>query len=166
MRTLYLLSVYLHILFATIWIGSLVFLGVGIVPILRSPEYRHLAPRLLYRVGVRLRYLNYFSLTGLLVTGFINLYYRGIPPSLLFSQGFLLTSYGNLVFSKISLVLLIIALTLYHDIKLGPQATRLLEENPDSPQAQRARKQSSWLGRIVFILSLFVLYFAIRLVRG
>lgn len=162
----YWISVYLHILLALVWIGSMVFLGIGILPLLRREEYRNLAPRFLTLVGIRLRYLGWTAILGLIVTGLFNLHFRGVLFSQLLSTSFWSTPYGRILGTKLLFVLLLVGVTLIHDLALGPAATRILEEAPDSPKALRLRKQASLLGRVAVGLSLVILYWAIRLVRG
>lgn len=166
MRTLYLLSVYLHILMAILWLGSMLFLGIGIVPLLRRPEYRTLAPELLGAIGMRLRYLGWLAVSLLFLTGLFNLSYRLGGLKELLTSSFWSSPYGSLLAQKLLFVFLVMLLTAYHDFSLGPRTLERLQRDPEDPVGLRLRRQASWLGRLTVLFSLVILYFAIRLVRG
>ncbi|GIX49395.1 MAG: hypothetical protein KatS3mg131_3606 [Candidatus Tectimicrobiota bacterium] len=78
MRLLYLLSVWLHLLAAAVWIGGMAFLTLVLVPIVRQPEHRAQAPLLMHRTGRRFRTVGWTCLLVLFFTGLVNLVYRGL----------------------------------------------------------------------------------------
>jgi uncharacterized membrane protein len=61
MHTLYVFSVWLHLLAVAVWIGSMAFLAFVFVPLLSSSEDRRMASALLQRAGTRLRVLGWTS---------------------------------------------------------------------------------------------------------
>ncbi|MFQ5795545.1 MAG: hypothetical protein ACE5JP_10915 [Candidatus Bipolaricaulia bacterium] len=75
MHVLYLLSVWLHILAAAIWIGGMVFLALILVPVTRRPEHRGIAVSLIHWTGVRFRWVGWICLGLLLLSGIFNLAY-------------------------------------------------------------------------------------------
>ena len=78
MRDLYLFSVWLHILAATVWVGGMAFFMLVLVPLARSPAVGKNAGALLHWIGVRFRAVGWASLAVLVVTGSFNLYARGV----------------------------------------------------------------------------------------
>ena len=75
---MHLFFVWLHILAAAIWIGGMVFLALVLVPVVRRPEYRDHAWRLVHLTGTRFRWVGWVCLGILAVSGFVNLDFRGI----------------------------------------------------------------------------------------
>jgi putative copper export protein len=67
---------------------------------------------------------------------------------------------------KILLFMVILILAGLHDFWLGPKASRLMQEQPDSPSALRARKTASWLGRINLFIGLIIILLAVMMIRG
>ncbi len=96
--------VYLHIIFAIVWTGSLMALPLLIVPVLKKePEY----DRYIDSIGYRLRKVGWISLAVMLITGTYLLLDREL--------------YRNpLMNIKLSLFLLLVILTVIHDW-LGPR---------------------------------------------
>ncbi len=166
MPTLYLLSVWLHILAAAVWMGGMVFLALVLVPLTRRLQDRKMATWLIHQTGVRFRWIGWGCLGLLVATGVWNLSFRGFGWSDLWSGKLFQGSFGHLLALKLFLVAWILALGALHDFWIGPRATALGRENPGGVQAGRLRRQASWLGRLLLLLSLAVLVLAIRLVRG
>jgi copper resistance protein D len=162
----YALCVWLHIVAACAWVGSMIFFAVVVVPVLRRPEARPYAAILLRQLGVRFRALGWVSLFVLLATGTLNLYYRGIGWAVLANPAFWRVGFGHLVAWKLALVALVIVLTALHDVLIGRSAVRTLAERPGSPDATRIRAFASWLGRATLVVSLAILVLAVLLVRG
>lgn len=135
MRTLYLASVGLHLLAATVWIGSIAFFGLVLVPALRAPDLAPQRTRLLTVVGLRYRLVGWLSLAILLVTGLSNLRLRGVPWEALTAAAFWTSPWGRVLAWKLGLVTLLIAVHSLHDFVLGPRATRLLALDPGSEES-------------------------------
>ena len=74
--TLYIVSVWTHIVAATIWIGGMLFLVLVLIPALRGLDNRGLAATLVHHVGVRFRGIGWLSLLLLVLTGAVNLAMR------------------------------------------------------------------------------------------
>jgi len=149
MQTLYSFSVFLHVLAACVWIGSMVFFAAVAIPVLRRPEYRGVFPDLVRQLGGRFRRLGWGALTVLVVTGVGNLALRGIGMDALTSSSFWSSEFGHALACKLGFVLLVIASTASHDAL-----------------AMRSRRASAFLGRAALLFSLVVVLFAVSLVRG
>jgi putative copper resistance protein D len=166
MRTLYLLSVWLHILAAMIWLGGMIFLVLVLVPVTRRPEYRGLAGGLIHWTGVRFRWVGWICLALLALSGLVNLAARGVTWADAWSGQLWQTSVGRALGIKLILVAVILILSALHDFAIGPRATAIWQANPGSPEALRLRRQATWIARINLLLALLVLVFAVILVRG
>lgn len=170
MRIVYLISVYTHILAAIIWIGGMLFLTLIALPAVRALEAPGGAGRLIRLMGRRFRDIGWVCIGLLIVSGFTNLWYRGVRWESLLSREFWGGTWGQLLAVKLAVVLVMILNSAWHDFVLGPRATQWMEAyaNPGPPPAemQRIRRQTTWLARINLLLGLVVIALAIMLVRG
>lgn len=165
MHTLYLVSVWLHILAAMTWVGGMIFLVVVIVPMLRKPEMRERAGELFGVLGARFRVVGWIALGTLVLTGVFNTLQRGYRLEQLFSGAVFVGSWGHILELKLAFVWLVLVLGAIHDFWLGPRATRLLREGAPAPERERARRLASVLGRTTFAFSLAIVGLAVALVR-
>lgn len=166
MHAWYLFSVWLHILGAAVWIGGMVFLGLVLVPVIRGSDFAHVRTALLYRTGLRFRWAGWAVLGLLVITGILNLGYRGYTWADLWHGTLWQGSWGTILAWKVALVGLVLVVSAVHDFYLGPRATRLLAQKPDSTGAQRLRRTASIIGRLMLLVSLIILALAVMLVRG
>jgi putative copper export protein len=159
--TLYLISVWLHVLAAAAWTGSLVFVAAVLVPVLRRGDADTRA-RVFRASGPSMRRLGWGSFAVLLVTGIGNLAGRGYD--LADATGRLWWGpFGHALAWKLALFAVVLLLSLVHDLRLGPRAAAVA---PGSPEAERLRRAASWIGRVNLLLTLAILFFAVMLVRG
>lgn len=171
---LYQLSVLLHILSAVIWVGGMFFLALVVVPVART-----LAPAeraaLFGAVGRRFRAVGWGCIGLLIVTGVINVSYRGVTLDNLFTAELWGSPFGSTLAMKLAAVVVLLILSVVHDFVLGPHSVRVLErvgqgspaEQRDATlEAERLRRAASMLGRIEGILALLVIALAVMLVRG
>ena len=165
MYTWFVVSMWIHLLTAMVWIGGLAFIAMVLVPTLRDPALRPQAIALLRTTGKKFQRIAYVSFVVLAVTGVTNLYLKA-GGSLALVVATLSTSYGRVLIVKVVLVLVIVVLALYHDFVVGPAAARALEADPTSATALGLRRRASWLGRVNTLLSLVVMTLALLLVRG
>jgi len=163
---LHLISIWIHILAAAVWIGGMAALGLLLVPLLRRDRFRDVARPLLYASALRFRWIGWGALGVLVVTGLINVRARGVVWSAGLDPGFWGTAWGAALAWKLGLVVLTLAVSAVHDFYLGPRTMRLMREAPDHPETERMRWWTSWLGRFTFLLSLLILWFAVLLPRG
>lgn len=165
MRTLYLLSVWLHILAAAVWIGSMVFLAAVLVPTLRRRGDRALTASLMHGAGLQLRMVGWISFAVLVATGIVNLAYRGYQwadlTGRLWQGGF-----GRAFTWKMLLFGLVLLLSAAHDFWLGPKAGLAARRGGDPRAAERLRRTASWMGRLNLLLALGIVLFAVFMVRG
>ena len=166
MPILYFVSVWIHVLAAAVWIGSMVFFALVVLPALRGAGLAALAPGALKELGVRYRRLGWTSLLVLITTGVTNLMLRGLGWRDLGNAVFWRTEFGRVLGYKLFFVALVLLATAGHDAFMGRRATKRLADEPTSDNAARIRRRASLLGRATLLLSLAVLFFAVALVRG
>ena len=164
--TAYVISVWIHVVAAATWVGSMIFFAAVVVPVLRREDVRDRAPGLMRMLGARFRVLGWVALGVLIVTGISNLLLRGIGWSSLRDRTFWATSFGRALGAKLVCVGLVLVATAAHDVLFGKRAIQALEQDPAGGRAVRSRRLASWLGRAVLVLSLAILLFATALVRG
>jgi len=166
MHTLYLVSVWLHIIAAMTWIGGMLFLVTVIVPMLRQPSMRDRAMELFHLLGVRFRRVGWIAISLLIVTGVFNLLHRGYQLDQILSGAVFAGAWGHLLAGKLLLVALIVVSSALHDFYVGPTATRLAREGGSPERRERLRRLASWMGRTTLLLALAVVALAVTLVRG
>lgn len=165
MHALYLLSVYLHILCAVVWIGGIAFLVLVVVPWLRAGN-QDLAAKFLRDTGLRFRSIGWGCFAVLAVTGTFNLWMRNVRWSSFGDPEWLGSRFGQTVTMKLAVFLAVLATSLVHDFFVGPRATRALRLDPRSVEAARYRRRASILGRLNALFGLLLLALAVMIVRG
>lgn len=173
--SLYLVSVYIHIIAAVVWIGGMLFLGLVLVPVTRALDPPGSGGPVVRAAGRRFRPIAWICIGALLVTGAVNLDHWGYTLTDVFSRGLLDTEFGKILAVKLSVVLTIIILSALHDFVLGPRLARVMEavarasgSRTEGPPAAAAiqRRRLSMLVRLNALLALFVLALSVVLVRG
>ena len=153
MNTLYHVSVWLHIIGVSFWIGGMLFLPIVLLPAIKNhPDRRNL----LMQTGLKFRFFGYIVLALLLVTGISNMFLRGVDVS----WKFLFESrYGHLVITKIILFLSMLTVSLVHDV----QAKKRLSNDEE---IKKFKIIAQWSGRILLIISLVMAFIGVVLSRG
>lgn len=165
MHAWYIVSVWLHILAAAVWIGGMAFLAAVIVPAMRHPELRDRAASLIAVSGRRFKHIGWGCLLILIATGITNLTFRGLGPALA-TGDFWEGSFGRVLMMKLHLVVLVMVLSAVHDFWIGPRAVEAWKAAPEAPRTRRLRKAASWMGRVNFLLALGIVALAVMLLRG
>jgi uncharacterized membrane protein len=166
MRTLYLVSVGLHIVAAAAWLGGMLFLVLVLVPALRTPALAAHATAAIRAVGERYRTVGWATLLVLVATGVANAALRAGSLASLSDRAWWATPFGRLLALKLALVALVLVLSALHDFAIGPRAGRLMAEAPDATRTARWRGAARWMGRVNLLLALAIVALAVRLVRG
>jgi putative copper resistance protein D len=162
---LYLFSVWVHILAAMTWVGGMGFLVLVVVPWLRAGN-RAEAGKFLRETGERFRMVGWSCFVALIVTGTVNLYYRGVRPADFARTEWLHTQFGRAITLKLSVFVLILLMSAVHDFVIGPRAVRAIEADPTSSESARLRRYASVLGRVNALAALVVVALAVTLIRG
>lgn len=162
--SLYLLNVFVHVLAAMVWLGGMLFLAAVGAPVLREVEPPDLRARLFSRLGAQFRTVGWISIAVLLVTGILNLHFRGLLTQEVWTGlDYWTTPYGRVLAAKIGLVVAMLVLQGIHDFRLGPRASR---SEAGSREALRSRRAAAWLARANALLGLVLVWVAVRLARG
>ncbi|GBD15622.1 hypothetical protein HRbin26_00513 [bacterium HR26] len=157
---------WVHLVAAIAWIGGQLFLVLVLLPVLRRVLPSAQRTLLVAQLGRRFAVLSWIALALLVVTGFLNGERRGVAWESLPAAG---STYGQVLFAKLCLVAVVIALTLLHGQVLGPRMTRLAAQAAgNDPQAEAHRRRLARLSAIVsvtnLLLNLIIVYLAARLV--
>ena len=153
MNTWYQISVCLNIIGVSFWIGGMLFLPMVLLPAIKDHPDRK---NLLMATGLKFRFFGYIVLTLLLVTGILNIYLRGIDLSWKF---LVISRYGKLVIAKLLLFILILTVSLIHDIQARK---RLLNDE----ELKKFKVIARWSGRVLLIISVTMAYIGVILSRG
>lgn len=164
MSALYYLNVTIHVLAAMLWLGGMFFLGAVGAPVLRAIEPPPVRQRLFQELGSKFRRVGWIAISVLVVTGVLNLYFRGwLHWSVLGSASFWRTSLGHALAAKLTFVILMITISAIHDFAHGPRAGLA---TPGSPEAIAFRKRAAMLARVNAALGVLLVVAAVRLARG
>jgi copper resistance protein D len=162
---MYYTVVTIHVLAALFWLGGMFFLAVIGAPLLRSIEPPELRQRIFRQMGLRFRRAGWIAIAILLITGVINLHYRGWLQwdQVLGSRQFWRTGVGHSLACKLIAVAAMVAVSAVHDFILGPAAGR---QTPGSPRAVVLRRNAAYLARVNGVLGIIIVIAAVRLARG
>ena len=152
----------LHVLAAMLWLGGMLFLAAVGAPVLRKVEPAALRAQLFGTLGRQFRVVGWAAIVTLIITGFGNLYFKGMMP-LLGSPEFWSSPLGRTLRLKLGAVVAMLAIQAVHDFRDGPRASRVL---PGSPEAVRFRRRAAHFARVNALLGIVLVYFAVRLARG
>jgi putative copper resistance protein D len=163
MHAFYFANITIHVLAAMLWLGGMFFLGVVGAPALRQIEPPELRQRLFYTLGVRFRTVGWWAITVLLVTGVLNLQFRGwLAWDMLGSRAFWATGTGHALAWKLAMVTIMIGISAVHDFVLGPRSGSAA---PGSPEALALRARAAWAARINALAGVVLVLAAVRLAR-
>jgi len=158
----YHLNVTVHLLAALFWLGGMFFLALVGAPALRELEDPRLRSRLFAALGRRFRTAGWWAIGVLVVTGTLNLHFRGLlRAEVLGDPVFWSGDYGTALAWKLGGVTAMIVVSAVHDFVLGPRASAE-GGRPDG----RSRMLASWLARLNALLGIGVVVAAVYLARG
>jgi copper resistance protein D len=162
--TAYHLSVTLHVLAAMLWLGGMFFLAAVGAPVLRKIEPASLRAQLFQALGEQFRTVGWIAIGVLLVTGVLNLHFRGVLNVEVWTNAdFWASRYGIALAWKLATVVVMIAISAIHDFIHGPKAGRM---TPGSPEALAMRSTAAWMARVNAVVGIVLVIAAVRLARG
>jgi putative copper export protein len=144
------IMLFLHIVLASLWVGGMLFLVLVLAPFVRKLPTKN---QVFQEVGRRFSfYGTLIALLGLFITGLFNVHYTlGFSNIFNFSNPYTLT-----LWHKIGLFILIVVISLLHDLYFGKKALEKVFH----------RWMARLLGFVNLLLSLAVVYFAVLLRFG
>lgn len=160
----YHLNVTLHLLAAMYWLGGMFFFALVGAPVLRGIEAPDVRAKLFKGLGERFRTTGWVAIAVLLITGTLNLEFRGLLRwDILGTSAFWATPFGRTLGWKLVAVTVMLTASGLHDFVLGPAASR---RDARSPEARRTRRRAALLARANALLGLLVVVLAVHLARG
>ncbi len=150
-EALFLVLIALHLVAATAWVGGVLFFVFAVVPAARATPGAGIPEAL----GRAFRPVAYAALGTLIVTGPLLLWVLGIGPEAFMQARFWADPFGITLGLKLVMVVLVLALTAWHDAVLGPRAQR-------TGQVGATRR----VGRTIGLLSVAILLAGLLLAQG
>jgi len=155
-----LVLVWLHLLGAVVWIGGMVFLSIVLVPLLRRDGKFAQHAALFRTVAYRFRAVVWGAMGLLVGTGLVIATGRSIAllePRL----------WPRIFAAKMALVTFLFALTLLHDLVVGPRLRRILAtaETARTARERLVVRYSALVPRFSLLVALLVLLLAVVLAR-
>ncbi len=153
--------VVLHIVAAVTWIGGMLFLSLVLAPLVRGRKAAPEFMALFRSAALRFRPIVWVAIAVLLATG----------PMLLSLRGIHITSpasWSGIVIVKLALVVLLLFLTLLHDLVFGPQVSRVsaIPDSQRTPSERIVFNTARWLPRVSLLIGLAVVIAATILARS
>lgn len=157
---LYVISVFIHVISACIWLGGMLFLILAFIPGIKNHPDK---VDLIANVSLKFRNVGAVALILLLITGIYQLQYRGVQWNLDF---FLHTSFGKIAGLKILVFTGIILISIVHDYFLGSKAIDAWKNDPEHADTIRLRNSSRMMGRMSFLLAILAVFLGVLISRG
>jgi len=161
----YFAAVTVHVLAAMLWLGGMLSLAVVGAPVLRRVEPPALRQQLFQELGRRYRSVGWWAIGTLVVTGAVNLYFRGWLrwEGALGDAAFWRTGVGHALAVKLVAVGAMVVVSALHDFVLGPAAGRA---PTGTASAVALRRRAALLARLNAAIGVVVVLAAVRLSRG
>ena len=156
MATYYLISVFVHIICAAFWIGGMLFIPLVLVPGINQQPNRVL---LLHKTGIKFRFYGWLSVIILLITGVLNIHFRGLPFTIDF---FINTNYGKLLTIKLVLFVVMLLVGGIHDFYFGMKSIDEMQQTAGN----RFKMLARWTGMLNLLLALVIAFLGIAISRG
>jgi uncharacterized membrane protein len=156
------ISVWIHVLAVTVWIGPQFFLFIAAIPALRSIEDAQLRARVMRAVVTRFGWMAWAALGVIILSGIGNLFMVGDDA------GFSLWSddyrWGRIFAEKMVFVAVAVGLTAFHTFYVGPRQLRLAEQTDADPDDVRyQRRVSMTVSAVALLASIGALYMGVLL---
>ncbi|HEY1248941.1 MAG TPA: CopD family protein [Nitrososphaera sp.] len=157
------LVIWVHLICASIWVGGSIFIGLILVPVLKShTKSLEEMVGLMVKIGRRFNKVTIPAFAALVATGIYNSRAFFGDPSALFD-----TTYGIILLTKIILVIATIGTYVVH-VKLlnADMERRIMSGQGGNIYVQSVRTKIIVLGEIIVVLSIVILLLAALLDAG
>lgn len=129
-----------------------------------SPYHLNVTVHVLAALGRRFRTAGWWAIAALVVTGTLNLHFRGVlRAEVLADPAFWATDFGTALAWKLGGVTAMIVVSALHDFVLGPRASA--SGGGGGPPDGRSREHARWLARANAALGIAVVIAAVYLAR-
>ena len=158
------IPLWLHIIAATIWVGSQIMMFAVVVPSLRRVESGVSRSQILEVVTTRFGYLGLIALAVLIASGIENI--DRYAPGDMFEF-----RYGYILAAKLIMFGLVLVLTVIHTLVIGPALLRMqtqalsADNFAANPELAALRRRSILISLLTLLLSLAIV-FAAALLRA
>jgi copper resistance protein D len=131
--------------------------------VLRRVEPAELRASLFRQLGEKARTVGWIAIAVLLVTGVLNLHFRGLlDGDAMGSPAFWRTAYGHTLMWKLGAVTVMLIVQAIHDFGFGPAASRA---PAGTARSLELRRRAALLARVNAILGIIVVIAAVYLAR-
>lgn len=159
----YFINVTLHVFAAILWLGGMFFFALVGAPVLRRVDDLALRRDLFRALGEQFRRVGWAALGVLLVTGTLNLWFRGMLTwEVLGSDVFWSGRYGTALAWKLGAVAAMLVIQGVHDFRVGPASSSAYAA---STTAAVLRRRAAWLARLSAVAGVVIVVAAVRLAR-
>jgi uncharacterized membrane protein len=150
-------SLWVHLLAVTVWIGPQVFLFAAAIPAIRTVDDIETRVRVTRIITTRFGWLGAVALLVILVTGIINLAQIDAYTTSELIDGDL--RFTRIFWEKMVLVVLAVVLVGLHTFVIGPRQLQvMMQTSPDPAEQQNLRRLSIALSSVGLLASLGALY--------
>lgn len=159
----YFVNVTVHVFAAILWLGGMFFFALVGAPVLRRVDDLALRRDLFRALGEQFRRVGWAALVVLLVTGALNLWFRGMLTWEVLGSGVFWSSrYGSALAWKLGAVAAMLVIQAVHDFRVGPASS---SAEAGSEEAAALRRRAAWLARLSAVAGVVIVVAAVRLAR-
>ena len=157
------LIMWIHLLCSSIWVGGSIFIGIVLVPVLKTyTKSLEELVALMVKIGRRFNSITVPAFAILVATGIYNARGFMTDPATLLS-----TVYGEILLTKVVLVVATVGAYIVHiRVMDSGMESRIMSGYGGSVYVQSVRSRIIHLGRIIVILSVAILLLAAFLRSG
>ncbi|MEK7248414.1 MAG: DUF4149 domain-containing protein [Chloroflexota bacterium] len=156
------ISVWIHILAVTVWIGPQFFLFIAAIPALRTLEDVEVRTRVMRIIVTRFGWMAWIALAVIILSGIGNLFMVGSDaPFSLWGDDY---RWNRVFAEKMVFVAVAAGLTALHTFYVGPQQLRLVEQASANPDDVRyLRRVSMAVSGVALLAGIGALYMGVLL---
>ena len=157
------LVLWMHLVCSSIWVGGSIFIGVVLVPVLKSyTKSLEELVALMVKIGRRFNNITMPAFAILIATGIYNS--RGFITN---PGGLFETTYGMILLTKIILVIFtIIAYIVHVRLLNGDMERKIMSGQGSNIYVQSVRTKIIIIGEVIVVLSVAILFLAALLGNG